>query len=226
MLRGQLALALTLSAGRADSSVWGVLTGPGGRSLSGSASDSAMGLSDLYPMASLKWQQGDHNVMVYSLASVPTGIYDPTRLAGVGIGHWAIDGGLGYTFLSPSGFEASVTAGLTYNFINPQTGYQSGLDGHIDVATSWSFGEALYVGVAGYLYNQLGADTGGNVRLGDFRSRVAGVGPQIGSSFSLGGAAIDASLRGYKEFAAQNRPEGWNVYLTFSFSAKRRAASP
>ena len=130
----------------------------------------ATGLSDLYRMASLKWQRGDHNFMVYSLASVPTGIYDPARLAGVGIGHWAIHGGLGYTFLASSCFEASLTAGLTYNFVNPQTGYQSGLDGHVDAATSWSFGDALYLDVAGYLYNQLNADSGGNVRLGEFRS--------------------------------------------------------
>ena len=26
------------------------------------------------------------------------------------------------------------------------------------------------------------------------------------------------SLKGYKEFAAENRPEGWNVWLTFQIS--------
>jgi hypothetical protein len=73
VLRGQLALALTFSAGRSDSSVQAVLSGPGGRSISGTASDSASGISDLYPVALLKWQLGVHNFMSYSLASVPTG---------------------------------------------------------------------------------------------------------------------------------------------------------
>ena len=35
---------------------------------------------------------------------------------------------------------------------------------------------------------------------------------------------MDLNLRGYKEFAAQNRPEGWNAYLTLSLSAVMRNA--
>jgi hypothetical protein len=222
VLAGQLALGATFSLGQSGSKVWGVLTGPAGRSLSAAASDSASGVSDLYPMASLRWQRGDHNAMVYAMGSVPTGPYDPNRLAGVGLGHWAIDWGLGYTYVAPSGFEFSVTAGLTYNFVNPQTGYQSGLDGHIDFGTSYSFNDSLYVGAVAYIYNQVSPDTGGSARLGDFRSRVAGAGPQIGWSFAGAGLAFDVNLRGYKEFAAQNRPEGWNAYLTLSIGAAPR----
>lgn len=222
VLEGQLTLGATFSAGQSGASVWGVLLGPGGRSLSAASSDSASGISDLYPMASLKWQQGNHNAMAYVMGSVPTGPYDPNRLAGVGLGHWAIDWGLGYTYLAPSGFELSVTAGLTYNFINPQTGYQSGLDGHVDLGMSYSFGETLYAGAVGYFYNQLGPDTGESARLGDFRSSVAGAGPQIGWSFAGRGMAFDVNLRGYKEFAARNRPEGWNAYLTLSIGTVPR----
>lgn len=222
VLEGQLTLGVTFSAGQSGASVSGVLTGPGGRSLSATSSDSASGVSDLYPMASLKWQQGEHNAMAYVMGSVPTGPYDPNRLAGVGLGHWAIDWGLGYTYLAPSGFELSVTAGLTYNFVNPQTGYQSGLDGHVDLGMSYSFSETLYAGAVAYIYNQLGSDTGGSARLGDFRSRVAGAGPQIGWSFTGRDLAFDVNIRGYKEFAARNRPEGWNAYLTLSIGAAPR----
>lgn len=222
VLGGQLAFGVTFSVGRSDSAIWAALTGPGGNSISGATSDSASGISDTYPIASLKWQQGDHNFMAYMMGSVPTGPYDPNRLAGVGVGHWAVDGGLGYTYMPASGFEVSITAGLTYNFMNPQTAYQSGMDGHIDVGTSWSFSDSFYAGAVGYLYNQVSADTGGSARLGDFRSRVAGAGPQVGWSFTAGGISADVNLRGYKEFAAENRPEGWNAYLTLSLSAAKK----
>lgn len=223
VLNGQLWLGVTFSAGRADTSVWGVLSGPRGNAFSAGANDTATGISDLYPMASLKWQTGSHNVMAYIMGSAPVGSYDPNRWAGVGVGHWAIDWGMGYTYMPASPFEFSVTAGLTYNFINPTTQYQSGMDAHIDVGTSWSFSDSFYVGAAGYFFSQLSPDTGGGAVLGDFRSRVAGAGPQIGWSLQVGGLATDFNVRGYKEFAAQNRPEGWNVYLTVSLSRARRS---
>lgn len=222
VLQGQLSIGVTASVGRSDSSVWATLTGPFGNSISGAASDSAGGISDTYPIASLKWQRDAHNFMAYAMGSIPTGPYDPNRRAGVGVGHWAIDWGLGYTYMPATPFEISVTAGLTYNFINPQTGYQSGMDGHVDVGLSWSFSDSFYVGAVGYLYNQLSPDTGGSARLGDFRSRVAGAGPQVGWTFTAGGAAADVNIRGYKEFGAQNRPEGWNAYLTLSLSAAKK----
>ena len=65
--------------------------------------------------------------------------------------------------------------------------------------------------------------TGGSARLGDFRSRVAGVGPQLGWSVNVGGLATDLNILGYKEFAAQHRPEGWDVYFTVSLSRARRS---
>jgi hypothetical protein len=221
VLHGQLSLGLTFSAGRNDTSVFGVLSGPLGGSVSATRGDGITGVSDLYPLASLKWQFGRHNVMAYTMASAPIGTYDPNRLAGLGLGHWALDGGFGYTFLSASGFEASLVAGMTYNFLNPSTNYQSGMDGHLELAASYALSEQAYVGLAGYLYHQVSADTGGPLLLGEFRSRVAGAGPQVGWSFSAGRVAVDVNLRGYKEFAAQNRPEGWNAWLTVSLSAAK-----
>jgi hypothetical protein len=223
VLNGQLWLGVTFSAGRADTSVWGVLTTPNANVFSARNSDSAAGISDLYPMASLKWQIGSHNIMTYIMGSAPIGTYDPNRLAGVGLGHWAIDAGMGYTYMPASGFEVSVTAGLTYNFINPTTRYQSGMDAHIDVGMSYSFSDTFYVGAAGYFFGQVSPDTGGSGLLGGFRSQVAGAGPQVGWSFQVAGLATDLDVRGYKEFAAQNRPEGWNVFVTISLSRSRRS---
>ena len=193
VLHGQLWIGVTFSAGRNDASVSGVLAGPRGNALSAATSDSATGISDLYPMASLKWQIGSHNFMAYTTASAPVGAYDPNRYAGVGLGHWALDWGLGYTFLSSSGIEFSLTGGMTYNFVNPATQYQSGMDGHLDLGTSYALTELLYVGAVAYLFDQVSPDSGGRVRLGGFQSRVAGAGPQLGWSFALHGVSRSIS---------------------------------
>jgi len=50
---------------------------------------------------------------------------------------------------------------------------------------------------------------------------VTAVGPQIGYAIDLGIVHADLNLRGYKEFDAQNRPEGWNLWLTLSLSKFR-----
>src|SRR3954454_14672171 len=62
---------------------------------------------------------------------IPVGAYDPSRIANLGIGHGAIDTGGGYTYLNPaSGVTISGVAGVTYNFKNPDTQVQSGVDFH------------------------------------------------------------------------------------------------
>jgi hypothetical protein len=59
---------------------------------------------------------------------------------------------------------------------------------------------------------------GQNLVLGGFRSRVLGVGPQIGYIFPVGDMQGFLGLRGYGEFDAANRPSGWNTWLTFAIS--------
>jgi hypothetical protein len=223
VLNGQLWLGVTFAVGTADSSVSAVLSGPFG-SFASSSGDFMTGVGDLYPLATLKWQLGNHNLMTYATAVIPVGAYDATRLAGLGIGHWAVDGGLGYTFANDAGLELSITAGVTYNFMNPYTQYQSGVDGHIDWGASIALGDKLYLGAVGYFYDQLGPDSGPGARLGGFQSRVTAVGPQIGYAIDLGVVHADLNLRGYKEFDAQNRPEGWNLWLTLSLSKFRSRA--
>src|SRR5215471_4759370 len=100
VLGGQAAVGMTALLGRNTTSVSATLTGPGGASLSGSSSDYVVGLGDLYPAASLKWNRDVHNFMVYATTGVPVGVYDPTRLASMGLGHWAADAGAGYTYLN------------------------------------------------------------------------------------------------------------------------------
>ena len=71
-------------------------------------------------------------------------------------------------------------------------------------------------GVVGYFYQQITGDSGSGATLGDFKGRVAGIGPQAGWFFKVGEHDWYANLKGYYEFAAKNRAEGWNVWVTLA----------
>jgi hypothetical protein len=185
--------------------------------------DEVFGLGDLYPQASLSWNAGVHNYKLYATGDIPVGDYEANRLADIGIGHAAIDGGGAYTYLNPeTGHELSAMLGFTYNFENTETDYQNGIDMHLDWGVSQFLSKTTMVGVAGYLYYQLTDDTYptdtplGELRerlLGGFRSKVAAIGPQFAHTFEAGGVPIYTTVRGYYDFWAENRLQGGSVYL-------------
>jgi hypothetical protein len=74
------------------------------------------------------------------------------------------------------------------------------------------------LGVVGYAYKQLSCDSGAGDRVGCFESQVFGVGPQIGYVIPLGDLQGYVNLKGYGEFGAKNRPDGWNTWVTFVIS--------
>jgi len=215
VLGGQAAFALVGAYGRMSTAVDVTLTGPRGNAISFGASDATTGGGDLYPLATLKWNHGVHNAMVYSMADIPVGAYQKGRLANIGIGHAAIDAGGGYTYFNTTnGREFSAVAGLTYNFENDDTQYQNGIDSHLDMGASQFLSESMHIGLVGYAYYQLTGDSGAGAVLGDSKSRVFGIGPQVGHFFAVGKAKGYVNLKGYYEFEARNRAEGWNVWLT------------
>jgi len=225
VLGAQLYLAATFSYGWMDANATAVLTRRNGRTADTNVSESAWGVSDTTPFASLKWRFGSHNLMTYVTGNVPTGYYNPNTLAAVSSGHWALDGGLGYTYDGGNGLEFSITAGATYNFLNPTTLYQNGVDGHLELGATWAVAAPFYIGAVGYLLNQLTDDIGAPADLGGHRSRVAGAGPQFGWSFTTGAVNVDVNLRGYAEFASQNRPEGWNAWFNVTFSQAKKKSN-
>jgi len=158
-----------------------------------------------------------HNTMVYATGDIPVGAYDAQRLSNVSIGHGAIDVGAGYTYLDEkTGREFSIVGGLTYNLENGDTDYRNGVDAHVDWAASQFVSESTHVGVAGYFYRQLTGDSGAGAKLGDFKSRVDGIGPQVGYFFPFQGGKAYVNLKGYWEFDARNRPDGWSVWIAFA----------
>lgn len=214
---GQAAISIAGALGSVHAGIDATLTGPNGGTFSGGENDSRTGVSDLYPTATLKWNRGVHNYMAYLAADVPVGAYDANRLANIGINHWALDSGGGYTYFNEkTGNEFSAVLGFTYNFENPDTNYRNGVNAHLDWASSHFFSPTFHAGVVGYFYNQLTGDSGSGATLGDFKSKVSGIGPQAGWFFKVGEKKWYLNMKGYYEFDAQNRPHGWNAWLTLA----------
>src|SRR5215468_7747072 len=235
VLGGQASVSLMGIYGRSSvPSLAGTLTGalatPFGTipfTRSDSFSDSVWGFGDLVPQASLRWNNGAHNWMTYITGDIPVGAYDSTRLSNLGIGHGVIDAGGGYTYFNPqTGHEFSGVLGFTYNFTNQSTQYQNGVDMHFDWGASQFLTKQFLVGAVGYVYQEVGCDSGSADRVGCFQSRVVGVGPQLGFIIPLSTTTQGyLNLKSYCEFANQNRPDGWNAWVTFVISPAEQTPS-
>jgi hypothetical protein len=116
--------------------------------------------------------------------------------------------------------------GFTYNTKNTATQYQSGVDMHFDWGASQFLSKQVMVGLVGYVYKELGCDSGSGDRVGCFQSQVVSVGPQIGFLFPVGDLQGYLNLKAYGEFAAENRPSGWNAWVTFAISSPAPGAPP
>jgi hypothetical protein len=228
---GQFNASMAGVVGSSNAAVNGTLTASAGGlavERQGSISDSLTSIGDLYPLVSLRWNSGVQNWMVYGTGDIPVGGYNAADLVNLGIGHGAADGGVGYTYFDPkTGHEFSIVSGFTYNLINPSTNYQNGIDWHADWGGSQFLTQQLMIGAVGYFYQQITADRGCHPMLCPFESRVIGIGPQIGYLFPVGNMQGYLNLKAYGEFAAQDRPSGFDVWLIFSLSpAAPSAARP
>jgi len=226
---GQLAVSMAGAYGRSIAGLSGTLTESVGRitvTKQGAIEDARDGFSDLYPEAALRWNSGVNNWMIYGMGDIPVGTYDSTRLANFGIGHGAMDGGVGYTYFDQkAGHELSVVTGFTYNLVNPSTGYQNGIDWHLDWAASQFLTKTLHIGVVGYVYNQLTPDRGCADILCPFESRTVGIGPQLGIIIPSTSIQTYLNFKTYWDVDTENRASGASAWVTLSFSPSPPSSS-
>lgn len=223
VLGGQLALGMAGAPGRSIADLDGTLTltGPDGGTITrqGAIDDARDGFSDLYPSATLRWNNGVHNWMVYGTGDIPVGTYSSSDLANLGIGHGAMDAGFGYTYFDQkTGHEFSFVTGLTYNLVNPSTDYQNGIDWHLDWGASQFVTKTLQIGAVGYFYDQLTPDSGCLPALCPFESRTVGIGPQVGFIFPGKSVQTYLNVKAYWDLDTQDRASGASAWVTLSFS--------
>jgi hypothetical protein len=229
-LGGQASASLFMIYGNNDTSLNATATGTVGPipfTKSIALQQDTSGVGDLIPQFAVRWNAGVNNYMAYLTGDIPAGLYNSSNLANIGIGHGAIDGGVGYTYFDPkTGHEFSIVTGLTGNFENTSTNYTNGIDWHLDWGASQFLTKQFQVGLVGYVYDQLTADSGCAPILCPFKSHILGVGPQVGYLFPVGNMQGYLNLKGYGEFDNANRPDGWNVWLTFVLSPKAPEVAP
>jgi hypothetical protein len=97
VLGGQAAISVLGVPGNVGVGIDATLTGPRGNAITGSVTDNRTTFADVFYQGTLKWNQGVHNTMIYITGNIPSGTYDPTRLANLSFGWVAVDSVAGYT---------------------------------------------------------------------------------------------------------------------------------
>lgn len=147
----------------------------------------------------------------------PTGSYKADRLANTGKNFWTFTPTASVIYLSKeSGIEASVFIGADFNTNNNDTDYKSGIQAHIDATLAQHFklfSGAAGVGITGYWYQQMTADSGDGAIFGDFKAKSYGIGPVISYVRKVGEQKIIAELKWLHDFDTENRFQSNTVFF-------------
>jgi hypothetical protein len=218
---GRLAFSLLTPFGKIDVDGKGTVELPNGTSRTVKISDSDSGFSDPVVGSSVGWKHRDGDKFrawsVYSSVWIPIGSYEVGRLANLSGNRWGLDVGGAYTMANfKGGREFSSVLGFTFNGDNQDTDYSSGTDFHLEMTGRQHLPHNWTVGVVGYWFQQVTADSNGPAILGDYKGKVYALGPEIAYQFPGKEHPVGVDLRWYKEFGAENRVEGDGVFLTLS----------
>ncbi len=167
--------------------------------------------------ASFYWNSGNFHANLYALIIAPTGQYSTGNLVNIGRNYWTADLVGAFTWFNPeSGTEISVVPGLMFNTENPDTNYKTGTEFHMDFMFNQFVSEDLALGVHGYVYHQIGGDSGSGALLGGFKGEAVGIGPSISWIPKSGGGAIALSASWLHDVHSKNRLSGDYGVISFS----------
>jgi hypothetical protein len=175
----------------------------------GGASKHSTGAGDAVVGAGIGWH---HSQALHSVAGVdvylPTGSYSTTDPSSLGKHHWTIEPVYAVSLIDPAGLNADMKVMWDINGRNHATDTRSGQAVHADFDAGWGFGNGWAAGASGYVFEQVGSDSGPNSAQG--KSRAMALGPSV-RYLGSGGLLVTAKFQ--KEFAVRNRPEGTQFYV-------------
>ena len=153
---------------------------------------------------------------------IPTGSYDKNDLANVGRNYWTFEPIIAGTYITDNGFEASAKLMYDINTRNNDaskltapgtTTYHSGQEFHLDYAIAKKIDNFSF-GLAGYVYQQVTDDEANGTTVNDSKGRVFAFGPALKYDYKN----MTFSLKYQFETAAENRPEGNNLWFKFVYA--------
>ena len=221
ILGGNLGFAATIPfpIGTERTAAGVAVTGPLGNTVSTNLTDSVWGPGDSEVVALVGWNEGNHHWNVAVTGTIPTGVYDPNRIAFLGLHRPSVDVKGAYTYLdTKTGFEISGALGMTFNYINTATNYQTGDELHFEWDINEHFASGWSLGVGGYVYDQVTGDSGSGDRTGPFKGRVVAVGPLVGYTFKfMELIPVNLNAHWFHEFDTKNRLTGNSIIGSISF---------
>jgi len=146
----------------------------------------------------------------------PTGSYSPHNQINFGQNAWQLSPYLAATWRVTQRWE--ISSRLTYDWSSrndsPSPAYgasniQAGDQMEMNLSASYAVSERWRIGVSGYALRQLDDARIGGAPVSGSRQQAFGLGP--GVLWNLGSATAIATA--YREFATENRPEGYQLVL-------------
>jgi len=210
--------AFTISLPVVDLQVNAGVAGPSGGTVA--RRDSRSGLGDLYfsPII-LYWQKGNFKYLGSVGIYAPSGAFDVGRLANIGKNYWTFSPVAAMQYSNPkNGLEATVFTGFNFNTKNNATNYQSGQEFYLDFTVDKRFKNGFGVGATGNIFQQITGDSGSGAKLGGFKGRTFGMGPEVSYMGPLSKSIMFAmELKWLPEIEVQNRTQGSNIWFKFGF---------
>lgn len=205
LLGGQPGISVTVPAGYIDMNAH--LTGPLGNTIR--RQTDGWGLGDITTRAQLGWTRADFSHLAWVQVVAPTGRYETGFEPNIGLNRPGIDVGWAFTWVEKkSKLQVNGAVGVTFNFENNETDYDSGTDFHFEWAVGREICKGLMIGVVGYDYRQLSGDSGAGAILGPFEGDVDAIGGGIEYTTVVGKTPLILNARHYQEYNAEHRFDG------------------
>jgi hypothetical protein len=174
------------------------------------------GVSDIYfSPVTLGWDKGKATYLLNYGFYAPVGAFDPTTSINPGLGFWEhqIQAGMGYSFDKKKLWNASALSTWEINQSKTGLDLKPGPMVNVEYSLGHRFDQyKINLGVAGYTYNKLSADSGSDSTiLGSHTlDRSFGIGPEFKYTNPMKHFSID--FRYEKQFGVRAKTQG-DVYV-------------